>query len=208
MQKTPDSSKDQIDAALQRLSQSQETDHRFVVINTYSWVAALGLIFIVTVGTAWAFLGEITSTIEGNGIAHVAENKDLVIYGFIPLEKSQNVHTGLKVRMDFSNVHLKNFGQLKGHVSKTNYFPIKEAELSTILPDAAIRAKVLQEIDQPVLVEIVPDYHEQTKALEWTTKKDASSADIPNGARGKIKIILDSVKPYTFIYPIHDGERG
>lgn len=202
-----ESGNDYIKSAVDRLSQAEEISQRFIVINTFSWVASLGLFLIFTIFALWLFFGDVSLSVEGVGIVRQDKN-EFVIYGFIPYDQSQNIRPGLSVFIDFSNIHMKKFGQLKGKVTQTSYFRVTEETVSKIIPDVMTREKLLERIAHPVLIEITPLYKPDSMYLDWTGQ-NPSGAKLIDGSQATIKIILDSITPYTFIYPsegLHEKE--
>jgi hypothetical protein len=194
------SSPQELDKSLERLSFNEELGQKLVVVDTQTWIATLTLVFLIGALLLWSIFGNLSLSVSGKGI--IAEkDKQLIVYGFVPLENAQRIHDGLKVFVELSTVNAQEFGRLEGHIQKFTNIPLNDQSIYQIISNNSLQLFLLGGMKAPVLLEIVPEKDPKTPSgYKWTTG-NGPPFKIDVGTTGNIKVVLDSIKPLYYVFP-------
>lgn len=200
MQETSkDNSTEALNRSLKRLMSSSTANSRLAVVDTPIWISTVGLVILLIAFLLAAFFTNLTVFVEGRGIVEVKDNKT-VIYAFVPFEKAQNIHTGLKVLIEFPNVNTQQYGQLKGTISNFSFFTLTEKQKTEFIPNQILRETVLEGIKTPVLFEVTPDEDPSTPSgFKWTSP-GGPPYKIDAGTIGRVRVAIYNIQPFYYIF--------
>ena len=200
MQETSkDNSTEALNRSLKRLMSSSTADSRLSVVDTYIWISTVGLVLLLIAFLIAAFFTNLTVYVEGRGIVEVKDNKT-VIYTFVPFEKAQNIHTGLKVLVEFPNVNTQQFGQLRGTITNFSWFTLTEKQKTEFIPNQILRDTVLQGIRTPVMFEVTPEEDQATPSgFKWTSV-GGPPYKIDAGTIGRVRVAIYNIQPFYYIF--------
>lgn len=201
MQEAPkDTSTEALNRALQRLMSNGGAVSRLSVIDTYTWISSLGLLLLVITFFIGVFFTHLTVYIYGKGIVEVKDNRT-VIYGVVPFDQAQNIHTGQKVLIDFPYISTQEFGHLKGIITDFSWFSMNENQKTEAIPNKILRDAVMEGIKVPVMFEISLEEDPSTPSgFKWTSKA-GPPYKLASGAIGSIKVAIYEVSPFYYIFP-------
>lgn len=201
------SSSHEIDKSIDRLSYNDELSQKLVVVDTKTWIATLTLVCLLGILLLWSFFGTLSLSVPGKGIV-AEQDKKVMIYGFVPLENAQRIHEGLKVLIEVSTVNAQEFGRLEGVIKKFTNIPLNDQNIYQIISNNSLQKFLLGDMKAPVLLEIEPDKDPKTPSgYKWTTGS-GPPYKIDVGTTGNIKVVIDSIQPFYYVFPSPDLKKG
>lgn len=190
----------ELDKSIERLSFNEELGQKLVIVDTKTWIAILTLVVLLGALLVWSLFGSLSLSVSGKGIVS-EKDKQPIIYGFVPLANAQRIHDGLKVFIELATVNPQEFGRLEGRIQKFTNIPLNDQNIYQIIPNNSLQKFLLGDMRAPVLLEIIPEKDPNTPSgYKWTTAK-GPPFKIDAGTTGNIKVVIDSVKPFYYVFP-------
>ena len=135
--------------------------------------------------------------------AHPGKDTTLPFYSFVPVSMGEKIKKGMKAHISLLAVDAQKYGQIKGEVLRVlPYAASLSAQQLAGIPSRVIR-EYLSANPTSILVVIQPIRDPSTPTgYKWTTAKGPPMEEIPPGAIGTARIILQSKRPITYVLPI------
>lgn len=190
----------ELDKSLERLSFNEELGQKLVVVDTKTWIATLTLVFLLSTLLLWSIFGTLNLSVPGKAIVG-EKDKQIIVYGFVPLQNAQRIHDGLKVFVELSTVNPQEFGRLEGYIQKFSNIPLNDQSIYQIISNNSLQLFLLGGMKAPVLLEIVPEKDPKTPSGYKWTSGNGPPFKIDVGTTGNITVIIDSIKPFYYVFP-------
>jgi len=190
----------ELDKSIERLSFNEELGQQLVVVDAKTWIAILTLVLLIGALLFWSLFGSLSLSVSGKGIVG-EKDKQMIVYGFIPLANAQRIRDGLKVFVEFTTVNPQEFGRLEGRIQKFTNIPLNDQNIYQIISNNSLQKFLLGDMQVPVLIEIVPETDPKTPSgYKWTSGV-GPPFKIDAGTTGNVRVVIDSVKPLYYVFP-------
>jgi hypothetical protein len=188
--------------ALEKLQAPEQLDQLLTVTSPQAWLVLLGLATILIAAIVWAFVGNVETALEGNGmILPQADNPnrlEAIIY--MTIEDSHRVEVGMPVRVSPVSVRSEEYGFLRGEVTAVNRRPATAGEMVAILHnDALVQSLASAGLLVEVHVKLFPDSEEASGYL-WTLEEGPPN-ELQPGITAKGFVITKQERPIEMVLP-------
>lgn len=201
-------------SAIDKLQSPEQLDKMIIVTKPSTWIAIVGLAFIIVAALIWSIFGTIPSKITGDGIFldsskvttvyEENENEKTVVL-YLPLSEGKSVEVGMSVRIHPSTVAEEEYGHMEGEIVYVDEYVATEESMKSVLREDSLVDTFLQNGAVVTVVCSLRTDEKTESGYYWSAQKGAEVV-LREGTPVSADIITDERAPISLLLPIFKGE--
>jgi len=182
-------------SALDRISSPEQLNEYMKVAGPGVWFILAGLAVTFAAFFLWGITGSIPETVDITGTTLAPGDLPMAVYCLVPVEYSNFIEPGMKVRVSPDYAPREQFGYIYGNIKSEGVIPVNIEDLREQLGSDF----ELLDIPEGNFIEVIIELETVYDNLFWSTLK-GSSVDVIVGSTCLVTVITAERRPIELMF--------